>query len=115
MIPGYMDFEFDLPRALLVRLVQVLDSLPPAALDEEFLNAIPDAQGVYQLFLNGDLVYIGKTDAEAGLRKRLDRHRRKIQHRNGLDPNQMFFKAVRIYVFTAIDLETQLINHYGRG
>ena len=113
MIPGYVDFEFDLPGALLARLVQVLDTLPPATLSREFLDDIPDAQGVYQLFLDAALVYIGKTDAEAGLRKRLDRHRLKIQHRNGLDPNRVAFKAVRIYVFTAVDLETQLINHYG--
>lgn len=110
MIPGYVDFEFDLPGALLARLVQVLDTLPPATLSREFLDDIPDAQGVYQLFLDAALVYIGKTDAEAGLRKRLDRHRLKIQHRNGLDPNRVAFKAVRIYVFTAVDLETQLIN-----
>src|SRR5207249_1811515 len=28
-------------------------------------------------------------------------------------PARVSFKAVRIYVFTAIDLETQLIAHYG--
>lgn len=68
---------------------------------------------IYQLFLDGALVYIGKTDAEAGLRRRLDRHQHKIQHRTGLDPVRVSFKAVRIYVFTAVDLEAQLINHYG--
>lgn len=113
MIPGYVDFEFDLPRALLERLIQILDGLKPVPLSSEFLYDIPDTQGVYQLLLDGDLVYIGKTDAEAGLRKRLDRHRLKIQHRNGLNPNQVAFKAVRIYVFTPVDLETQLIKHYG--
>jgi hypothetical protein len=77
------------------------------------LHDIPDSQGVYQLFLDGNLVYIGKTDAEAGLRRRLERHSQKIQHRNGLDPSRVSFKAVRIYVFTAVDLETQLIQHYG--
>jgi hypothetical protein len=113
MTPGYIDFEFDLPGALLARLVHVLDTLTPATLSRELLDAIPDAQGVYQLLLDGDLVYIGKTDAEAGLRKHLDRHRLKIQHRKDLDPNRVTFKAIRIYVFTAVDLETQLINHYG--
>ena len=113
MISGYVDFEFDLPGALLARLVQVLDTLIEAMLSREFLYDIPDAQGVYQLFLDGNLVYIGKTDAEAGLRRRLERHCQKIQHRNGLDPNRVAFKAVRIYVFTAVDLETQLIQHYG--
>lgn len=113
MTPGYVDFEFDLPGALLSRLVQVLDGLDDATLSPEFLVNIPEAQGVYQLFLDHDLVYIGKTDAEAGLRRRLERHHHKIQHRHGLDPSRVSFKAVRIYVFTAVDLETQLINHYG--
>jgi hypothetical protein len=89
MIPGYIDFEFDLPGALLARLVQILDDLTPVPLRAQFVDVIPDAQGVYQLFLDGTLVYIGKTDAESGLRQRLDRHRLKIQHRKGLGPNQV--------------------------
>ncbi|MES2022412.1 MAG: GIY-YIG nuclease family protein [Pseudomonadota bacterium] len=112
MTVGYRDFEFDLPGALLVRLVEVLDGMEAAPLDDEGLSSIPEAQGVYQLFLDGQLTYIGKTDAEAGLAKRLLRHSRKILHRQGLDPRRVTFKAVRIFVFTAIDLETQLIRHY---
>jgi len=112
---GYADFEFDLPDALLTHLIRVLDGLETAPLTAARLADIPDAQGVYQLFLDGELVYIGKTDAEAGLRKRLERHAFKIQHRRNLDPGQISFKAVRIFVFTAIDLETQLIKHYARG
>ncbi len=115
MSAGYTDFEFDLPDALLTHLIRVLDGLETAPLTSIRLADIPDAQGVYQLFLDGDLVYIGKTDAEAGLRKRLERHAAKIQHRQNLDPALVSFKAVRIFVFTAIDLETQLIKHYARG
>lgn len=113
MIPGYVDFEFDLPEALLARLINVLDGMEGTALAPGFLGSIPEAQGVYQLFLDDELVYIGKTDAEAGLRKRLERHASKIQHRSVLDPIRVSFKAVRIYVFTAMDLESQLIRHYG--
>jgi len=112
---GYTDFEFDLPDALLTHLIRVLDGLQTAPLRPEHLAKLPDAQGVYQLFLDGELVYIGKTDAEAGLRKRLERHAFKIQHRRNLDPERVSFKAVRIFVFTAIDLETQLIKHYAGG
>jgi len=72
---------------------------------------IADAQGVYQLFYGDALVYVGKTDAEAGLRTRLARHAKKILHRPTL-AEAVRFKAVRIMVFTAIDLETQLIKHY---
>lgn len=113
MTLGYIEFEFDLPGALLARLVKVLDGMEAAALLPEFLAKIPEEQGVYQLFLGNQLVYIGKTDAEAGLRKRLSRHQSKIQHRDELEPAEVSFRAVRIYVFTAVDLETQLLDHYG--
>jgi hypothetical protein len=112
MTAGYTDFEFNLPGALLTHLVQVLDSLETAPLNVGGLQGIPDGQGVYQLFLADKLVYIGKTDAEAGLLKRLSRHSEKVKFRKGLDPALLSFKAVRIFVFTAMDLETALIKHY---
>lgn len=112
MTIGYIEFEFDLPGALLHRLVDVFSGIEPAALDSRVVVEIPDAQGVYQLFQEGRLVYVGKTDAEAGLRKRLLRHADKIQHRTGLDPSTITFRAVRVFVFTAVDLETQLIRYY---
>ncbi len=113
MTAGYTDFEFDLPGALLTHLVGVLDRMAGAPLDPTSLLAVPEAQGIYQLFLDNQIVYVGKTDAEAGLNVRLNRHKRKIQHRMNLAPARISFKAVRIYVFTAVDLETQLIRYYG--
>ena len=104
--------EFDLPSALLTQLVELLDSMPSESLAQGKLKEVPEEQGVYQLFLDENLVYIGKTDAEAGLKKRLSRHCEKIKNRAGLQPGIVKFKAVRIYVFTAMDLETQLIDHY---
>lgn len=117
MTAGYVEFEFDLPEALLKRLITVFDNLPPAPLMKLNVEAIPEEQGVYQIFLSkgekSDLVYIGKTDAAAGLRARLNRHATKIQNRLNLDPDKVMFKAVRVFVFTPVDLETQLIEHYG--
>lgn len=117
MTAGYVEFEFDLPEALLARLVRVLDDVEPAPLLAHVVGEIPEEQGIYQLFLvrNGKpgLVYVGKTDATAGLRIRLARHATKIRHRVGLEPSAVLFKAVRVYVFTAVDLESQLISHYG--
>ncbi|CAN7431359.1 GIY-YIG nuclease family protein [Mesorhizobium sp. LjRoot246] len=110
---GYVEFEFDLPGALLARLIEVLDGLDTAPLNSASLQAVPEEQGVYQLLLDDQLVYVGKTDAEAGLQKRLSRHARKIIYRVGLDPERVSFKAVRIFVFTAVDLESDLIRHYG--
>jgi hypothetical protein len=113
MIPGYVEFEFDLPEALLARLVNVFAAVPAAPLDAKAVVSIPEEQGIYQLFYENKLVYIGKTDAELGLKKRLERHATKIKQRKNLIPTQATFKAVRVYVFTAVDLETQLIKHYG--
>lgn len=112
MTDGLVEFEFDLPDALLTSLVNVFDKMKGAALIHDAVNALPDAQGVYQLLLNNAVVYIGKTDGDAGLRRRLLRHAGTIQQRKNLPIGSVSFKAVRVFVFTAIDLETQLIRHY---
>lgn len=112
MTEGFIEFEFDLPDALLVSLVRACDGMQAASLTPAAAGVIPEQQGIYQLFHREKMVYIGKTDADAGLRKRLERHARTIQHRKNLVPTDVTFKAVRIFVFTAIDLESQLIAHY---
>jgi hypothetical protein len=108
---GFEEFEFDLPRALKAELIRLLDGMQTGPLQLDVTGQVPEAQGVYQLFYEEELVYVGKTDAEAGLRTRLSRHARKILHRPTLT-GAVRFKAVRIMVFTAMDLETQLIKHY---
>jgi len=110
---GYAEFEFDLPEALLERLVRRFEDIEPAPLDGKSVSGVPEAQGVYQLLLRGELVYIGKTDAAKGLRQRLERHATTIRHRNNLSPGDVSFRAIRVFVFTAMDLESQLISHYG--
>jgi hypothetical protein len=112
---GYSEFEFDLPGALLTRLVEVLNSMEAVPLTPKWLDQIPEEQGVYQLFVETSLVYIGKTDADAGLRRRLTRHAKKITQRKNIDFSQVMFKAVRIFVFTAMDLESDLIRYYEKN
>jgi hypothetical protein len=110
---GFRSFEFDLPPALLSQLLEVLGGMERGPLSHEHVTAVvPEAQGVYQLFHNDKLVYVGKTDAESGLRRRLQRHAFTILSRHNLDVAQMTFKAVRVLVFSAMDLETALIRHY---
>lgn len=109
---GYKEFEFDLPEALLERLVGSFADMTSAPLDVTTVSSIPEAQGVYQLFLRNALVYVGKTDADRGLQQRLRRHAATIQHRQNLDVSDVTFKAIRVFVFTAMDLESQLIEHY---
>ena len=77
------------------------------------LRDIPDAQGFYQLFNEGELVYIRKTDEDAGLRRSLGLHPRRIQHRHNIDPKNVLFKAIRVFIVTIMDLESQLLKHYG--
>lgn len=112
MIAGFRDFEFPLADALLKELVTVLDQMESAPLTPANLDDIPDEQGVYQLFKVGELVYVGKTDGDAGLRQRLGRHAFTIQYRKNLEIADVSFKAVRVRVFTAMDLETLLIRYY---
>ncbi len=108
----FKNLEFDLPSALLVELVDLFDSMTPGPLNEEAVQVVSEDQGIYQLFFDGVLVYVGKTDADAGLRRRLLRHAKKIRSRRNLVQTQVTFKAVRVYVFTAMDLEELLIKHY---
>ena len=110
----YESLEFDLPVALTERLVALFDEMPQGKLNAATIKRYvePDAQGVYQLFVDGELVYIGKTDAEAGLGRRLLRHATKVASRKNLKPSAVTFKAVRVFVFTVMDLEQLLIKSY---
>lgn len=110
---GYADFELNLPGAIRAQLPPFLEKLPPAQLTLDNVNTIPsEAQGAYLLYLDDKLVYVGKSDAEAGLKARLERHYYKIQHRKNLDPRQVQFKSARIYSFSVMDVETILISFY---
>jgi hypothetical protein len=113
-IDGFRTLEFDLPTALLQQVITIFDGMDAASLSPNDTALIPNAQGVYQLFHCGKLVYVGKTDAQAGLRLRLTRHAWNIKSRHNLDVSEMEFKAVQVLVFSAMDLETSLISHYRR-
>lgn len=111
---SYAEFELDIPAVMRAELPRYFDELPETLLTEENVRkAIPDgAQGAYLLFLKGTLVYIGKTDSKAGFRNRLVRHLNFVRHRRHIDPSDVTFKAVRIFVFSNFDLETMLIEEY---
>ena len=113
MIEGFREFEFNLPDALLASLIEAFEDMESASLLREHVVQLPEAQGVYQLLYEDNIVYVGKTDGEAGLRQRLGRHAFSIQHRRNLDESLVKFRALRVFVFTAVDLEAQLIKHYG--
>jgi hypothetical protein len=108
---AYEELEFDLAGALRERLIGMFSEMTSAPLAADIVSAtVPNEQGVYQLFHKEQLVYIGKTDADAGLRARLGRHALKILNRADLDPSDVSFKAIRLFVFTVMDLETELLR-----
>jgi hypothetical protein len=108
---GYAEFELDIPEVMRVELPKYFDGLAATPLTEQSISGIPaNAQGAYLLFLDETIVYVGKTDAQAGFRTRLLRHYHNIQHRKNLDPSRVYFKAVRVFVFSNFDLETMLIE-----
>jgi hypothetical protein len=114
-VDGYGEFELDIPEVMREQLPRFFETLLAEPLTAANVAGIPDrVQGAYLLFLDDILVYVGKTDAQAGFRNRLTRHCSNIQHRRNLDPARVYFKAVRIFVFSTFDLETMLIEEYTR-
>lgn len=112
-VPGYGEYEIDIEAVLRDRLPGYFDTLNAVPLTSENVRKIPmGAKGAYMLFKGNSTipVYVGKTDAEHGFRDRLDRHAFTVQGRHNLDPNEMCFKAVRILVFSALDVEAILIK-----
>lgn len=99
--------------AVMNQLIPTLDDMGSAPLTLDNAQALPDAQVVYLLIHDGEVRYVGKTDAEAGLRTRLARHARKFEQRRNVRPEDVQFKAARILVLTAMDIESRLIAHYG--
>ncbi len=65
-ISGFRTLEFSLPTALLEQVTATFESMAPAALSPDETALIPNAQGVYQLFHCGKLVYVGKRTRRLG-------------------------------------------------
>lgn len=56
----FESLEFDLPAALLRELTQLFDEMDQGALNGATVAKVPEAQGVYQLFLDGGLVTLAR-------------------------------------------------------
>lgn len=110
---GFIAFELDLMRAVMTQIIPALDAMSSAPLTLANAVELPEAQGVYLLIYDGQIRYVGKTDAEAGLRTRMGRHARKFEQRRNVRPEDVCFKAAQILVLTAMDIESKVIAHYG--
>lgn len=104
------EFKLSITRALADQLADALARLTAAPLTDEQLAAVKDRPGVYELFLEGARVYVGKSNR---LRQRLSQHLRKLSGRLKLSLEDVGF--VCLYVdedFEAAAPEKLLIKKY---
>jgi hypothetical protein len=103
-------FEIDIISALSTQLVDSFENLTIGLLNRETLAILEREQGVYQLFLDGSLVYVGKAD---DLPRRLSEHFTKITGRRNIDIGNMGFKCLYVHKnWTTLAPESSLIDHY---
>ncbi|WP_060655171.1 hypothetical protein [Rhodococcus pyridinivorans] len=74
------DFKLSITKALADQLKIALDKLTPVHLTDENLTKLEARAGVYTLWVDGELVYVGKAAKE--LVPRLRQHMRKFAGRN---------------------------------
>ncbi|WNG19260.1 hypothetical protein [Cystobacter fuscus] len=78
-VPDEQVFRFEIGPAILRQLLEKLDKIPRSPIQEALGAKYP---GFYQLFLNGEAKYIGKTSRPVGARLR--EHVRKLRGRVGI-------------------------------
>ena len=108
-------FEFDLDRGIQEQVVEKLKASPMLDLTE---GVGPPSSGIYAMYFQGHLVYIGKasrglTKSKRTLRSRLAEHRRKISGRQNITLAEMRCRYLTFmsdwWVFAA---EFALMAHY---
>ncbi|MFF2566730.1 GIY-YIG nuclease family protein [Streptomyces sp. NPDC058084] len=113
--PYHRNFTLSITKALGDQLAAGLKELSPAPLSDDRIDQLEERAGVYQLYLNGAFVYVGKADKS--LPARLRQHLKKISGRRGITLDEMTFSC--LYVdedFSALAPEQLLINyHKGQG
>jgi hypothetical protein len=108
--PGFGTFELNLNSSLAEQLGPFFDSLETAPLTSENIKKIKKgAEGVYALYIDRALSYVGKSNAKKGLKQRLTRHRRKLSNRENITVDDVQFKAAQIYSFSAFNVEGLLL------
>ncbi|MFE6303490.1 GIY-YIG nuclease family protein [Nocardiopsis sp. NPDC057823] len=107
----HKDFTLSITKALGDQLAAALEGLGKAPLVERSIAELKEKPGVYQLYLNGEFVYVGKADRS--LPARLRNHLRKISGRRGISLGEMAFSCLYVAEdFSALAPEQLLISHY---
>ncbi|MEU9744480.1 GIY-YIG nuclease family protein [Streptomyces niveus] len=107
----HKDFTLSITKALGDQLAAALDGLARAPLTEPNIARLKEKPGVYQLYLNGEFVYVGKADKS--LPARLRNHLGKISGRRNIFPDEMAFSCLYVAEdFSALAPEQLLITHH---
>jgi hypothetical protein len=93
-VPASGDFKLSISKALTDQLHEALHELDPAPLTEADLAQVEARQGVYQLYLADDLVYVGS--ASGSLRNRLSQHLRKLSGRQNIAAASVRFTCLYV-------------------
>lgn len=109
---GAVEFEFDLATPLFEQIRVAFESVEPVPLDEEHLARIENRPGLYGLYLDDQIVYVGKADESVGTRLR--KHRRTIAGRRNISTSRVKFKCVYLAItWDPFKPESALMEHYG--
>lgn len=109
----HADFRLSITQALGDQLLASLMRLEPAPLQEASLLGLRELPGVYQLYLDDELVYVGKADRS--LPARLRQHKRKVSGRANISLENMTFCCLYVAEdFSALAPEKLLINRYAQ-
>lgn len=110
-MPASGEFRLSITRALSDQLITSLAGLRPEPLTEPAALALDRKPGIYQLYLDGTLVYVGKADK--AIPTRLLRHHRKLAGRANINLAEVAYCALFVYEdLHAVAPETLLISHY---
>jgi hypothetical protein len=110
-MPSHDEFKLSITRALTSQLLEALEELEPDTLTPAAIAALEARPGIYQLYEDGELVYVGS--AANSLPHRLGLHYRKLSGRQGVDMDDVDFTA--LYVdedMTVLAPERQLIDAF---
>ncbi len=108
-------FEFDLDRGIREQVVETLEASPQLPLEEDIA---PTASGIYALYFQGELVYLGRvasgtTRSRRTLRIRLNEHVDKITGRDNISLRDMRCRYLTFQSeWWAFAAEFALISHY---
>jgi len=104
-------FEFDIATPLFDQLAADFELLTPDPLQPESLQTVESRPGLYGLHHQGSLVYVGKADESA--RERLSKHRRQLEGRIGITPEEVSFRCLHFaHTWDPFKPESHMIRKY---